>query len=122
MHTSAADGSQPTQPCGTRDELTPNEWENPAIYSLLIIAPFLVDFPYLQKLAPERGVPLTEPLPSNDKRDTHTDTQTLLCYDMDRIDDASNSASVVACIRCRGNVYRAVALQRQEGYTYRHTD
>jgi hypothetical protein len=72
MHTSAIDGSQPTHPSGTRDELTPNEWKNRAVYSLLIIVPSVVDLPYFEKLAPERRVHLIEPLFRNDRMDTQT--------------------------------------------------
>jgi hypothetical protein len=35
--------------------------------------------------------------------DRQTDRQTFLSYDMDRVEnDASNNASIVACVRCRG--------------------
>jgi hypothetical protein len=51
--------------------------------------------------------------------------QTLLWYDTDRIEnDASNSSSIVACIRCRGNGVAAPlpSNDREGGYTWRQTD
>jgi hypothetical protein len=53
---------------------TPKKMTRPTILSLCIFVATEMCLPS-RCLAPNRGTHLTEPLPCNDRRDTHTDTQ-----------------------------------------------
>jgi hypothetical protein len=61
----------------------------------------------LQQFFVAGGTSLPEPLPSNGPTQTHL----------------SNSSSIVACIRCSGNVFtEPLPSNGRKGYTCRHTD